>query len=64
VSLGTLRPHRHEPPDGWSAEAFEAVTDALAAALVAAYHRRHERASAEPAEALAEVAPRRSEPGT
>jgi hypothetical protein len=37
----TLEPHRHQPPDGWSAETFETVTSALASALVAAYRRRH-----------------------
>jgi hypothetical protein len=64
VSFGTLRPHRHEPPDGWSAETFETVTSALASALVAAYRRRSERGSAEPAEALAHITARRSELAT
>ena len=30
-----LEPRRHDPPPGWDAETFEAVTDAIAAALIA-----------------------------
>jgi hypothetical protein len=42
-----LQPTRHDPPPGWPPEVFERVTDALAAALVAAYRRLEEaRASA------------------
>jgi hypothetical protein len=39
VNIETLKPQRHAPPPGWNAQTFEAVTDALAAALVAAYRR-------------------------
>jgi len=39
VDPSALEPRLHEPPAGWSRETFEAVTDALAAALVAAYRR-------------------------
>jgi hypothetical protein len=38
-----LEPRRHAPPPDWPAEVFEAVTDALAAALVAAVRRERER---------------------
>ena len=34
-----LEPKRHAPPEGWDVTTFEAVTDALAAALVAAVRR-------------------------
>jgi hypothetical protein len=34
-----LQPRRHEPPPGWPPAVFETVTDALAAALVAAITR-------------------------
>ena len=34
-----LEPRRHDPPDGWPPEVFEVLTDALAAALVAAVRR-------------------------
>jgi hypothetical protein len=43
VNAADLQPRRHEPPEGWSRETFEAVTDALAAALVAAVRRQEER---------------------
>jgi hypothetical protein len=39
-------PRRHELPAGWSPETFETVTDALAAALVAAYRRGAQDADA------------------
>jgi hypothetical protein len=39
VNADELRPHRHEPPPGWPPEVFAAVTDALAAALVASWRR-------------------------
>jgi hypothetical protein len=39
VKVDDLEPRRHEPPAGWSREVFEAVTDALAAALLAALER-------------------------
>jgi hypothetical protein len=35
-----LEPRRHGPPPGWPAETFERLTDALAAALVAAIRRQ------------------------
>jgi hypothetical protein len=44
VNVATLQPRRHAPPPGWPAETFERVTDALAAALVAAVRRERERA--------------------
>jgi hypothetical protein len=34
-----LQPQRHDPPESWPPETFEAVTAALAAALVAAVRR-------------------------
>jgi hypothetical protein len=34
-----LQARRHDPPEGWIREVFERVTDALAAALAAAYRR-------------------------
>jgi hypothetical protein len=40
VNVETLQPRRHDPPPGWSAEIFERVTDAIAAALVTTYRRR------------------------
>ena len=40
--VATLQPQRHEPPPGWDARTFDAVTDALAQALVAAYRRGRE----------------------
>jgi hypothetical protein len=40
VNSSALVPRRHEPPPGWPADVFEAVTDALATALAAAYRRR------------------------
>jgi hypothetical protein len=49
IDLASLRATRHDPPEGWSAETFERVTDALAAALIAAVRRveqREERARA------------------
>jgi hypothetical protein len=36
VDPSQLEPRRHEPPLGWTVEAFEAVTRALAEALLAA----------------------------
>ena len=39
IDPAALEPRRHEPPPGWDAQTFEAVTDALAAALVAVYRR-------------------------
>lgn len=52
MNVADLRPRRHEPPQGWGAETFELLTDALAAALVAAVRRRQategEQDSAEP----------------
>jgi hypothetical protein len=42
IDVSTLQPRRHEPPAGWSADVFEKVTDALAAALVAAVRRERE----------------------
>jgi hypothetical protein len=35
-----LEPRRHAPPADWPPAVFEAVTDALAQALVAAVRRR------------------------
>lgn len=40
MNILTLRAQRHAPPPGWGAETFERLTDALAAALVAAVRRR------------------------
>ena len=39
LDAGSLQPRRHEPPPGWSLETYEAVTSAIATALVAAYKR-------------------------
>jgi hypothetical protein len=39
VKVEDLEPRRPEPPPGWSTEVFEAVTNALADALVAAMRR-------------------------
>jgi hypothetical protein len=44
VIVATLEPHQHVPPPGWSPEIFERVTDALAAALVAALLRERTEA--------------------
>jgi hypothetical protein len=49
--VATLAPRRHEPPAGWRAEVFEAVTEALAAALVAAYRRGGDQPARPPAPA-------------
>ena len=38
-----LEPRRHDPPAGWDREAFEKLTDAIAAALIAAVRRAAER---------------------
>jgi hypothetical protein len=40
LRISTLRPQRHEPPAGWPPDAFERLTDAIAAALVARYRQR------------------------
>lgn len=40
MNLGDLRPRRHEPPAGWTAEVFTAVTDAISTALVSTVRRR------------------------
>ncbi len=37
--MNALEPRRHEPPAGWPPEVFAAVTDAIAAALVATVRR-------------------------
>jgi hypothetical protein len=42
IDVSTLQPRRHEPPAGWSADVFERVTDAVAAALVSAVRRERE----------------------
>jgi hypothetical protein len=42
MTPATLEPRRHAPPADWSPEVFEKLTDALAAALVAAVWRRGE----------------------
>jgi hypothetical protein len=39
VNPADLQSQRHEPPEGWDAPTFEAVTAALAAALAAAVRR-------------------------
>ncbi len=39
MNVSDLEPRRHEPPAGWDATTFDAVTSALAAALVAAVRR-------------------------
>lgn len=36
MNVAALEPRRHAPPQGWAAATFERLTDALAAALVAA----------------------------
>jgi hypothetical protein len=41
VNTAALQPRHHNPPEGWDEATFEALTDALAGALVAAYRRRH-----------------------
>lgn len=43
MNVADLEPRRHEPPEGWDAATFAAVTDALAAALAAAVRREQER---------------------
>jgi hypothetical protein len=53
VNADELRPHRHEPPPGWPPEVFAAVTDALAAAIIAGW-RRSQR---EDATAVTEAGP-------
>jgi hypothetical protein len=40
--LDRIEPRRHTPPPGWPVDAFERLTDALAAVLVAAWKRRAE----------------------
>jgi len=40
LDYADLAPRRHKPPAGWSREVFEAVTDALAQALVANLRRQ------------------------
>jgi hypothetical protein len=47
MDISVLTPRRHKPPAGWSVETFEQVTDALAAALVAAYRRAIESEQSE-----------------
>jgi hypothetical protein len=42
VNPADLGPRRHDPPEGWPPEVFERVTDALAAALVAAVRREQQ----------------------
>jgi hypothetical protein len=39
VIVAELKPRRHDPPHGWDGRTFEALTDALATALVATYKR-------------------------
>jgi hypothetical protein len=39
MNVAELQPRRHDPPPGWDAETFGQLTDALAAALVAAHRR-------------------------
>jgi hypothetical protein len=39
VNVSSLMPRRHAPPEGWPSGVFEKVTDAIAAALVAAVRR-------------------------
>jgi hypothetical protein len=46
VDFASLEPRRHDPPSGWTRETFEGVTDALAAALVAAIEREREQGRA------------------
>jgi hypothetical protein len=43
MTLAVLEPRRYSPPAGWPADTFEAVTDAIAAALVAAVRRAEEK---------------------
>jgi hypothetical protein len=50
-----LEPRRHEPPPGWPPAVFEAVTDAIAAALVASV-RRAESSRAEAIDPVRESA--------
>jgi len=45
MAVSALRPQRHEPPAGWNPQAFETLTDALAAALVLSYGRRESEAT-------------------
>lgn len=40
MNPAALEPHRHEAPPGWPVEVFEQVTNAIAAALVAAVRRQ------------------------
>jgi hypothetical protein len=39
MNVNDLMPRRHAPPEGWDAQTFERVTDAIAAAFVAAVRR-------------------------
>jgi len=39
MNTSALQPRRHAPPEGWDAQTFERVTDAIAAALIAAVRR-------------------------
>ena len=47
IATAVLRPQRHAPPAGWPVVAFERLTDALAAALVANVGRKREAEAAE-----------------
>jgi hypothetical protein len=42
VTPADLQPRRHAPPAGWADDVYARVTDALAAALVAAVRRQGE----------------------
>jgi hypothetical protein len=48
VNPAALEPRRHEAPPGWSAETFEQVTNAIAAALVATVQRASSEHEAAP----------------
>ena len=47
MNVAELQPRRREPPVGWPPEVFEALTDAVASALVSAYRRASEREASE-----------------
>lgn len=43
IDVTTLQPRRHDAPAGWPPAVFDALTSALAAALVSAVRRDRER---------------------
>jgi hypothetical protein len=52
VNVADLQPRRHDPPGGWDSQTFEQITDAIAAALVAAVRRQEEESTTEAQKAV------------